>query len=618
MKAESGSGPSLAWRRVRRRGMAVAAPVLCLASTVAVAAFPDLPAPGYPALVAAWSSGLALGALALAPAGWAGRARASLGRSTSALVDAGALFAVALAWRIVALNTIPPNLLGDEFSQASEALAFTTGGLTNMFGASYWYGVPHMYMWLGSLAFRALGATPAVWRGFTAVAAAASVPVVYLAVRAQFAPPGATRVQRASGAAERLAILAALLLAFNHLHLLFSRLGSNQGFDSLFVAALLLAIVMGRRTGEGVWWYLAGVVAGLGFYFYFALRGIAALGLAAAVASSPRASTSRLRATALYAVGTALAVAPLLAALAGSDLLAGRATQVVAPLAPDGAALALEMGKRGWIGIISLQARGLRGWYESGAGLLVSRLELILLVLGSAVALRRRGAWLHLWFLGGILGAVALATENAVAGQRITGATVPAAVLMALGADHLSRLAWPRRRSLVAAALVVTVAAANLAHLFLFYIPRRDADTTALRATELAAYLSAQHITRVYFCGGGEMDYLSNAALPFAAPNAEPQQVAPEWLPPSEVPGPQEAIVALPGCTALRRHLDRRPDLSGSILFFRTGVQGRPAARMLLETGGVGYLRYLPASSPPPGYGWQDVFAVYRLRARGP
>ena len=197
MKVASGSGkPSRPCPLASARGRAVAPPALVCAPAGARAAFPDRPAPGYSALVAAWSSGLALGALALAPAGWAGRARASLGRSRSALVDAGALFAVALAWRIVALNTIPPNLLGDEFSQASEALAFTTGDLTNMFGASYWYGVPHMYMWLGSLAFRALGAPPAVWRGFTAGAAAESVPVVYVGVRVQFAPPRATRVGR--------------------------------------------------------------------------------------------------------------------------------------------------------------------------------------------------------------------------------------------------------------------------------------------------------------------------------------------------------------------------------------------------------------------------------------
>jgi len=586
--------------RTSRQRRALAPLVLGVAASLAAyTAARSVRLPGWvePVTAIAWLAGLAaVATLWVSPREAAQRARALLS-DRQLVLHCAVLLGVALLLRVVFLDRLPANLGGDEFSQALEAKAFYEGRLHAVFGTSDWYAVPLFYPWLGSLLFRLLGPAPWVWRLLTGIAGSVTVPLLYLLVRAQF-----------RGVA--LAISAAGLLAFHHVHVLFSRLGSNQGFDGLFVTAILLAIVVGRREflaadsrARGLWWYVAGATAGLGFYFYFALRGIALLCLAIVAVLALFREAPRVRAVGWFLVGLALAVLPLIggAERSGHDLNR-RVGQVLVMPEGDASDVALELAARGSIALQSLQRVGLRGWYESGAGLLVTTLELVLLVVGTVIALRRikDAGWIHPLILGAVIGSVALLTENPLMSQRVTSATVPAAVLVALGIDHLARLLWPQRRAGLALATVALIGGINVHHLFLDHMPRRSLDITGLVATELGNWLDDNPgVSRILFCGGPQMKWDSNASVRFRHPALVGAEIADSSAMTSGRAVPGTAYVVLSVCDELRYTLSLQPELIATELRYQK-PEGAGALNVYLETGGRGHLRWLPDTSTEP------------------
>lgn len=542
-------------------------------------------------------------------------------------LDVGMLFATALAWRLLGIGGLPANLLGDEGAQAAEAVRFTTGQLANPFSASDWYGVPLLYAWLVSWPLRVFGTQPAAWRALTAFAGAAAVPALYLAVRSHFgrAP---TSGQRAGSRAGHIAMLAALALCFQHLSLYFSRLGSNQGFDPLFLAVTILCLTRAFKRPQGMGWYAAGVVSGLGFHFYFALRGVALITLAIVAVTAARGqwatsgpSAARFRAGAMpvfwFLFGVALAALPLLAGPSDSAVLMSRTVQVWDMPGSVGGTLAAAVAdliSRLAIGLRSVQGMGLRGWYESGAGVLVTNLELLLLVFGAARVLRSpRHGWIYLAYFFGIVGAAAVFTENPVGSQRVTAAAVPAAVLIAVGADQLGRFVWPARRALIGTALVVVVAIGNISHLFLDYLPNRENDITALVATEVVRKLNERpEIRDVFFCGGEKMGWRSDAVLPMLTPNVIAIDLDRSWYgsaPDLLVDG---VLITAPTCPELRDRFLAEPTVKATQLVFQANLGTRAALRMLMATGGKGYLREVRADLPGVQY-FPDEVEVFTL-----
>ncbi len=190
-----------------------------------------------------------------------------------------ALLLVAFLLRAIALGRIPANFGGDEGTQLVDSLNLVARPLDNPF-ATGWYSVPTMSFLAYGAAMRVFGATVAGGRMLSALAGTFTVLATFLLARAL--------------GGRRVGWLAALLLTFSHYHIHFSRLASNQIFDPL-VGTLALWLVWlalqpgcrcvenNHRDTEGtektskIFWGLAGLVAGVGWYGYFGARWVTML-----------------------------------------------------------------------------------------------------------------------------------------------------------------------------------------------------------------------------------------------------------------------------------------------------------------------------------------------------
>ena len=114
------------------------------------------------------------------------------------------LFALALAFRAIAINSIPTTLSGDEGSAGLMALRFINGEANNLFTVG-WFSFPTMYFAVQSLGIALLGQTIAGLRIFSVVSGALTVVALYWLVKIIFG-----RVT---------AILAAVFLVTFHYHI---------------------------------------------------------------------------------------------------------------------------------------------------------------------------------------------------------------------------------------------------------------------------------------------------------------------------------------------------------------------------------------------------------------
>jgi 4-amino-4-deoxy-L-arabinose transferase-like glycosyltransferase len=143
------------------------------------------------------------------------------------------LLLAAFLARAVALDEIPANFGGDEGTQALEALRLLGPPLGNPF-ATGWYSVPTMSFLVAGLGMRLFGATVAGARMLSALAGTASVLTTYLLAR------------RLAG--EWVGWGAAVLVAFGHYGLHFSRLASNQIADALLGPLVLYFLLQGLES----------------------------------------------------------------------------------------------------------------------------------------------------------------------------------------------------------------------------------------------------------------------------------------------------------------------------------------------------------------------------------
>jgi len=228
-----------------------------------------------------------------------------------------ALLLVAFLVRAVALEHIPANLGGDEGTQLVESLRLVARPLNNPF-ATGWYSVPTMSFLAYGAAMRVFGATVAGGRMLSALAGTFTVLATFLLARAL--------------GGRRVGWLAALLLTVSHYHIHFSRLASNQIFDPLIGTLALwlvwLALQPRRRSLENnhrdtedtekmpqIFWGLAGLVAGVGWYGYFGARWVTMLlGLIVVwrMLVEPRFLSRHWRGLALFVGGWLVVTLPLL------------------------------------------------------------------------------------------------------------------------------------------------------------------------------------------------------------------------------------------------------------------------------------------------------------------
>ncbi|HOU13516.1 MAG TPA: glycosyltransferase family 39 protein [Anaerolineae bacterium] len=220
------------------------------------------------------------------------------------------LLLVAFLVRALALGRAPANLGGDEGTQLLAGLQLTAHPLGNPF-ATGWYSVPTMSFLAYGLAMRIFGATMAGGRMLSAIVGALTVLTTFL-------------LGRTLGG-RRVGWVAALVVAFSHYHIHYSRLASNQIFDpfigTLAIWLLWLALKpgwpeQGAAQEKAVsWWGLCGLVAGAGWYAYFGARWVTFLiGLIVAwrILVEPRFLVRRWRGLLMFIGGWLLVVLPLL------------------------------------------------------------------------------------------------------------------------------------------------------------------------------------------------------------------------------------------------------------------------------------------------------------------
>lgn len=483
-------------------------------------------------------------------------APAWLRRHRGEILLVGGAVLVGLVLRIVALDTIPATLGGDEGSQGMEALRFLDGRLQNMF-ATGWLGVPTMSFLAQAVTVGLFGNNAFGLRVLWVLVGTATIPLLYVLVRQLFD--------------RRTALIATIFLAVYHYHVHYSRLGSNQVADGLFLTAALATMVWGLRRGSTTAFVLSGLIAGLGMYFYagarlvpIALAGVVAHAVSCKLISvvwrrdAPswvgwRVPWGRLT---LLALGFAITTAPMLlfAAQHPDDFNA----RINAVGIVQSGWLAREPGISGKTMETILAEQFLRSalgfshywdrtvWY----GLRAPLLDLVpgaLALLGFVYALahwRERRYAIPVMWVGLVVVFGAFLTENPPSSQRLTGAAPALAILVALALARLSDLAralWGRplvwRVALVLVVCLMAVVSLNL--YFVEYTPTHVyGNANAQAATALGHYLRNQPADRsVYFFGAPRL-YFGFGSIGYLAPDAvgmdvvEPLSRPPEFVDP--------------------------------------------------------------------------------------
>ena len=413
------------------------------------------------------------------------------------LMCLGALLLAALLVRTFDLEHIPANLGGDEGTWGMEGLAMSGERWANPF-ATRWFAFPSMSFLAWGLSMRVLGQTIAGLRALSAFIGTATVLTTFLMARELWG--------------QRVAWLAATLLAFGHFHLHFSRLAVNNIADGLFITLSLWLTVRGLRSREMIHFALAGAVIGAGWYGYFGARliGIAVVLYLAWQAVCERGFLTRYGRPLVVLLGAALvAIAPLLLYYVDHPgALTARSRQVsifasgwlVREQEITGRTASSLLVQQLWKSVSAFNyTLDPTFWYHPAIPLL-DPIGGGLLILGIlwTMAHRRRSAngLLLLWFwLAILLGWVV--TENPPSSMRLVVAAPALALLGGLGLNWLMELGQRTllkgRRFWASVAVILLAAAAflNVRYYFAIYTPSRVyGNPTAEVATELGRFLA--------------------------------------------------------------------------------------------------------------------------------
>lgn len=511
------------------------------------------PAANFSPYLRAWALGLLLYLLALVPMPPALCAlRPATGALRHAILRLAPLFLLLLAAflaRAVALDTIPANFGGDEGTQALEALRLLGPPLGNPF-ATGWYSVPTLSFLVAGLWMKLFGVTVAGVRMLSALVGTASVLATYLLA------------QRLAG--KWVGWGAAVLVAFGHYALHFSRLASNQIADTLLGPLVLYFLLRGLDSKGDVPpqgdrhldLALAGLVLGLSWYAYFGARlmtvvvGLYLVGRALG-GGSPFLNRHG-RGLVALAVGFALALWPLALYYVAhpADFLSrynqvsifasGWLAQEMSLTGKSAAALLLQQF---WKSVSAFNATtDPTFWYHPGIPLL-DPVSGIFFILGLTVAFwrvrRPGGGLLLLWFWAFILLGWTL-TENPPSSQRGVGIIPVVAILTALGItetlEAVRRLAGDRLRFTfhisLYAGLLILIFLINLHFYFQIYTPRRIyGNPTAEVADVLCDALEGRdEVPSVYFDGAPFM-YWDFGAIAFRLRDVTGRDFSVEELP---------------------------------------------------------------------------------------
>ncbi|NJL04874.1 MAG: glycosyltransferase family 39 protein [Chloroflexaceae bacterium] len=176
-----------------------------------------------------------------------------------------AVLVAALVLRVWNIAIIPRTLGGDEAEQGWEAMKVLSGEIKHPF-ITGWLDVPTMSFYYTAIFIGTLGETIFALRVGWALIGVASIYTTFLLVRRLFDL--------------RLAATTAGLLTGYHFHIHYSRLGSIQIADVLFVSLALWFLYRGYDQRSYRDWALCGITAGIAQYFYAGARLIVLLVIA--------------------------------------------------------------------------------------------------------------------------------------------------------------------------------------------------------------------------------------------------------------------------------------------------------------------------------------------------
>ena len=167
------------------------------------------------------------------------------------------LTALAACLRLPHLETLPAGIYGDEGEFGVIALTISRGEGPKPFGVAF-LGDPALYVHTLAPFVAWMGPTMEAIRLPSAIVGIATVPIFYGLVRNLFGRFAAA--------------IAAFLLATSAVHIHFSRLALNVIWVPFFTCLSLWLLKRGLDERRDVWFLLAGIAGGVGFYSHFGAR----------------------------------------------------------------------------------------------------------------------------------------------------------------------------------------------------------------------------------------------------------------------------------------------------------------------------------------------------------
>ncbi|MDW8145525.1 MAG: glycosyltransferase family 39 protein [Roseiflexaceae bacterium] len=447
------------------------------------------------------------------------------------LLAVATLTVVALALRMIFIETIPQNFGGDEGEMGMEARGVLEGRITNPF-VTGWLSHPTLWFFIQALSLSVFGNNVFGLRMLSALIGAATVPLLYLFARPLFG--------------RGVAFGAATLLAVFHFHIHFSRLGVNNIVDPLLALSAFIAFFTGVRRLSAFALGWTGIICGIAQHFYMGSRLTPVL-IAVLVAHLTIADWRRFRWLAprlpLIIGGFLLGFGPLIAHfIANPSALTARLAMVGAVQSgwleqklAEGIPLThiiIDQARQSFGAYTFVPDRG--AWYDPKIALL-DPLSSVLLVLGAALALGnwRRSEWFLpvAWLAGAaVLGGMILVNSPESPRYLTTAPALCLLVMLALQrivAITGQAFGWTdRKRGAMAVALVALLAGWNVHFYFYDYIPRRTYGWTNTEiATKLAHYVKAQPAPVYVYMFTPPRIFFGNGTIRFIASGIEGMDV---------------------------------------------------------------------------------------------
>jgi len=223
---------------------------------------------------------------------------------------------IAAALRLAGLGHLPPGLYRDEAFNGLDALDVLRGQHALYFPANN--GREPMFIYLVALSVGALGRSPLALRLPAALASLLTIPAAFLMARTLWG--------------KRVGLLTAAILAVTLWHVHLAHVGYRATLLPLLMALTVWQAARGWRSGKRGHWIAAGILYGLGFYTYLAVR-FTPLVIVILVPyvwlAHPRERTAMLRAALPFTLVALIVVSPLAIYTLGHwDIVMGRSGQV--------------------------------------------------------------------------------------------------------------------------------------------------------------------------------------------------------------------------------------------------------------------------------------------------